>query len=91
MAAHTMQSYHVGLTLELLDTSVPSSMQNYDLKNPLYRCTNHHGIPIPQGVPLTMEVAGVEAPGQHWKRSMIDMIDSVDLDIKRSRVDTPPI
>jgi len=47
MDAHHMQSYYIDLTLQLLECSVPPSKQSYDLKNPLYRCVNHHQIPIP--------------------------------------------
>jgi len=52
MDAHSMQSYNVKLSLQLAGVSgVPPSEQSYDLKNPLYRCANHHQIPVPNAVP----------------------------------------
>jgi len=77
MEAHQMQSYNVELSLQLLETAILPSEQKYDLKNPLYRCANHHQIAIPTTVPaLTAEQCEVVARGS--KRSMSDRTVSID-------------
>ena len=98
MDAHQMQSYNVELSLQLQDTTLPASEQKYDLKNPLYRCANHHSIPIPSTVPpLNEQQSAVALQGLALgaKRTAANMTNSVDTDtngtgmeieLKRSKV-----
>jgi len=72
MRAHKMQSYNLELTVQLKNTAVPASSETYDLKNPLYRCANHHGLAIPTNTPVLEVVYEAQENAKSGAKSQDD-------------------